>query len=290
MEQVQAIAAERDEARSEATRLREGGGIEDLQEKQQAIAAIIRSEMQSWEEPARVAKKNASRNFWERMYFPMLDFYRFSDCGWVDLLFFLWKAAWLAARRFFGEGPTWNFAKGQAEKSRWIRARLEEVLWEYGCKHARYDGHDHSGHGFRRKRFLRLSLRKPLWRCSRRWFDLYDSAWHHENQEIWRWWRGGLHQVGWWEHPTSSCHFRIPGILGCDHPLGDRRCSSLGQRASGIWLGEGQIGAWSSCDFGSWLRFQVSCLKISRLQGVYMVYGHIGSTWFNMVSCVSTWS
>lgn len=57
MEQVQAIAAERDEARSEATRLREGGGIEDLQEKQQAIAAIIRSEMQSWEELARRATK-----------------------------------------------------------------------------------------------------------------------------------------------------------------------------------------------------------------------------------------
>ena len=52
MEQVQAMAAERDEARTEASRLREEGGSykEDLQEKQEAIAAIIRSEMQSWEE------------------------------------------------------------------------------------------------------------------------------------------------------------------------------------------------------------------------------------------------
>lgn len=63
MEQVQAIVAERDEARSEATRLREGGGIEDLQEKQQAIAAIIRSEMQSWEEPARRASKKRESEF-----------------------------------------------------------------------------------------------------------------------------------------------------------------------------------------------------------------------------------
>ncbi len=78
MEQVQAIAAERDEARSEATRLREGGGIEDLQEKQQAIAAIIRSEMQSWEEPARRAtKKMAVGIFGERTYFPIPDFIRF---------------------------------------------------------------------------------------------------------------------------------------------------------------------------------------------------------------------
>eukprot|EP00438_Fugacium_kawagutii_P002781 Skav202265 [mRNA] locus=scaffold1417:441359:458329:- [translate_table: standard] len=52
MEQVQAIAAERDEARTEASRLREEGGTykQDLQEKQEAIAAIIRSEMQSWED------------------------------------------------------------------------------------------------------------------------------------------------------------------------------------------------------------------------------------------------
>ena len=52
MEQVQAIAAERDEARTEASRLREEGGSykEDLQEKQEATAAIIRSEMQSWED------------------------------------------------------------------------------------------------------------------------------------------------------------------------------------------------------------------------------------------------
>ena len=51
MEQVQAMAAERDEARTEASRLREEGGSykEDLQEKQEAIAAVIRSEMQSWE-------------------------------------------------------------------------------------------------------------------------------------------------------------------------------------------------------------------------------------------------
>ena len=109
MEQVQAIAAERDEARSEATRLREGGGIEDLQEKQQAIAAIIRSEMQSWEEPARRAthKKTGARIFWKRMYFPMPDFF------WLDLFFFLWKEAQIVRQVFF-----WVFAKGQAEKSR----------------------------------------------------------------------------------------------------------------------------------------------------------------------------
>lgn len=86
MQQVQAIAAERDEARSEATRLREGGGIEDLQEKQQAIAAIIRSEMQSWEEPARRAthKKRELEFFGRECTFQCQIFFGwicFSFCG-----------------------------------------------------------------------------------------------------------------------------------------------------------------------------------------------------------------
>lgn len=60
MEQVQAMAAERDEARTEASRLREEGGSykEDLQEKQEAIAAIIRSEMQSWEDKLKKADES----------------------------------------------------------------------------------------------------------------------------------------------------------------------------------------------------------------------------------------
>lgn len=117
MEQVQAIAAERDEARSEATRLREGGGIEDLQEKQQAIAAIIRSEMQSWEEPARRAsKKRESEFLGEKVLSNTRISIDFLICGWLDLFFFLWQEAEIV-RQFF-LGPSWNFAKGQAEKGR----------------------------------------------------------------------------------------------------------------------------------------------------------------------------
>ncbi|CAJ1415334.1 unnamed protein product [Effrenium voratum] len=60
MEHVQAIAAERDEARTEATRLKEemGSSKEDLMEKQEAIAAIIRSEMQSWEDKLKKADES----------------------------------------------------------------------------------------------------------------------------------------------------------------------------------------------------------------------------------------
>jgi len=103
MEQVQAIAAERDEARSEATRLREGGGIEDLQEKQQAIAAIIRSEMQSWEEPARRAsKKRESEFLGENVLSNTRISIDFLICGWVDLFFFFLKEAEIVRQFFFG--------------------------------------------------------------------------------------------------------------------------------------------------------------------------------------------
>jgi len=60
MEHVQAIAAERDAAQSEARRLTEqmGSSKEDLMEKQEAIAAIIRSEMQSWEDKLQKADES----------------------------------------------------------------------------------------------------------------------------------------------------------------------------------------------------------------------------------------
>mmetsp|Transcript_48599 Transcript_48599/g.113433 ORF Transcript_48599/g.113433 Transcript_48599/m.113433 type:complete len:754 (+) Transcript_48599:38-2299(+) len=60
MEQVQAVAAQRDEAQSETRRLTEqmGSSKEDLMEKQEAIAAIIRSEMKSWEDKLKAADES----------------------------------------------------------------------------------------------------------------------------------------------------------------------------------------------------------------------------------------
>eukprot|EP00931_Biecheleriopsis_adriatica_P062255 TRINITY_DN37498_c0_g4_i1.p1 TRINITY_DN37498_c0_g4~~TRINITY_DN37498_c0_g4_i1.p1 ORF type:complete len:1431 (-),score=425.50 TRINITY_DN37498_c0_g4_i1:158-4450(-) len=68
MEQLQAVAAERDDARAEVAKVKErlGSTEEELREKQEAIASIISSEQKSWEEKlkqADEAETNLKKSF-----------------------------------------------------------------------------------------------------------------------------------------------------------------------------------------------------------------------------------